>query len=962
MRRFLSNLANLLNATNTARAARRGARRVPLRVEALEERQLLTLPPAAILTPIAAEYAATAGEMDAYGNNVQQLLGAATSGPISVPGKVAASMETFEHGTIYYSDSTGAAVVYGDVAVKYRSLGGPAAFGLPTSDEAPVPGVAGVRVTNFDGGRAILWSQATGSHALLAGIGAEYTATANEKDAYGKVVQAVLGAPTSDETDAPGVAGARMNTFVGGTIYWSPDTKIGAHVVYGGIAAKYASLGASGTTTIKFVSSGGYVSGSSSVPITVIQPGFGLPVSDEAGVPGVPGLRVTNFEGDRSIYWSPWGTGAHAVTGTIGVEYQATAGETDASGKAVQAVLGAPTSDETGVPGVAGASMITFQGGTIYASGVGTHAVYGAIAAKYASVKGPAGSLGLPNGDEHAVTGGREQSFQYGRILLTPQGAQVIDRVSSMTFTWSYVGFSDGTPVGGGPFQLTVWENGSYQITGHLHSSGFFGENDKLRIDLLGRYGAIWSKTHEGHMAGSLQYGSRDDPWNESSVSANLARHWGDLEGGQILLSAAAGRSAPDWSSLTRKTDQWIIDNGYGGITYSKVGLMAGTDKIDSPSAYDNLGALIDTLGHHPITSDYARWDLIPPPGTEDTPDAPPCEVEIYGESCESFTVTPLAVNGDAVTLDASALGVPSLSLDGVAYDATAPFSAQLLPGAHSLSTNTKDGISFTVNPDGTLAYDPSLEGALTGAGTTALAVHGFAVTLDPTALGVAGLALDNMPLDGTAPSSANLLPGQHTLTTNGTDVTSFIVNPDGTVAYDPALEGALTGNGTTALAVIGRAVALDASALGAASVSVDGAAHAATAPFSVNLLPGQHSLSTDGTDVTWFTVNADGTISYDPLLQGALTGSGTTSLAVSGRAVTLDATALGVPSVSVDGVAYAATAPFSVNLLPGQHSLNDGTNVISLSVNPDGTVTYDPALQGTITGSGTTSLLLQLP
>jgi hypothetical protein len=142
----------------------------------------------------------------------------------------------------------------------------------------------------------------------------------------------------------------------------------------------------------------------------------------------------------------------------------------------------------------------------------------------------------------------------------------------------------------------------------------------------------------------------------------------------------------------------------------------------------------------------------------------------------------------------------------------------------------------------------------------------------------------------------------------------------------------------------------------------VDGVAHDATAAFSVNLLPGQHSLTTNGTDVTWFTVSADGTISYDPLLQGALTGSGTTSLAVSGRAVTLDATALGVPSVSVDGVAYAATAPFSVNLLPGQHSLNDGTNVISFIVNPDGTVTYDPALQGTLVGSGTTSLLLQMP
>src|SRR5262249_54232131 len=124
-----------------------------------------------------------------------------------------------------------------------------------------------------------------------------------------------------------------------------------------------------------------------------------------------------------------------------------------------------------------------------------------------------------------------------------------------------------------------------------------------------------------------------------------------------------------------------------------------------------------------------------------------------------------------------------------------------------------------------------------------------------------------------------NLLPGQHTLTTNGTDVTTFTVNPDGTVTYDPALEGALTGSGTMGIAVNGFAVTLDASALAVASLSLDGVDHDATADLSVNLLPGQHSLSTNGTDLTAFSVNLDGTITYEPALEGILTGWGTKSL-----------------------------------------------------------------------------------
>jgi hypothetical protein len=238
-----------------------------------------------------------------------------------------------------------------------------------------------------------------GSLYVTGAISAEYDATAYETDAYGHVVQKDLGVPTSGELNVLGVAYAAKQTFQGGAIYWSAAT--GAHVVYGGIGTKYNSLGG---------------------PVA-----YGLPVSDEAWVPGVPGVRVTDFQiaGDvygSDIYWSA-ATGAHAVYGAIGAEYLATAFETDAYGGDVQKDLGAPTSDEENVPGVSGARMNTFQGGAIYwSAATGAHVVYGAIFALYNSLGGPTSFLGLPTSDEQGIPGGRISYFQYGWIEWTPSG------------------------------------------------------------------------------------------------------------------------------------------------------------------------------------------------------------------------------------------------------------------------------------------------------------------------------------------------------------------------------------------------------------------------------------------------------------------------------------------------------------------------------------------------------------
>jgi hypothetical protein len=250
------------------------------------------------------------------------------------------------------------------IEAKAQQLGqqftGPAVSGLET-----VPGGYRIQFANCD----IYDSPSTGAHEVHGVIRAEYNATASETDASGHDVQNLLGLPTSDETNVPGVAGARMNTFQGGAIYWSPAT--GAHVVYGAIGAKYNSLGGAAV--------------------------YGLPTTDEATVSDASWVRVTDFQNGGAIYWSA-ATGAHAVYGAIGAEYAVTAHEVDYYGNAVvRTLLGAPTSDEIIVPGVTGARMNTFQGGTIYWSpSTGAHAVYGVFGDLYNSMGGPTGRLGLP--------------------------------------------------------------------------------------------------------------------------------------------------------------------------------------------------------------------------------------------------------------------------------------------------------------------------------------------------------------------------------------------------------------------------------------------------------------------------------------------------------------------------------------------------------------------------------------
>jgi hypothetical protein len=237
------------------------------------------------------------------------------------------------------------------------------------------------------------------------------------------------------------------------------------------------------------------------------------------------------------------------------------------------------------------------------------------------------------------------------------------------------------------------------------------------------------------------------------------------------------------------------------------------------------------------------------------------------------------------------------------------------------------------------------------------LALAQVSVSIDAHALSDTTVFVDGAAYDTANSFTIGLAAGNHAVGTTGGDPISFTVSANGAVSYDSTLEGVLSGNGTNSLSINGVSVQMDASALSGGSLAVDSTVYNSSAPVGLHLLSGQHSLCTYGGTPVPVTVAADGNVSYDPNLEGILSGNGTTSLSVNGVAVQIDASALSGTCLTLDNAAYDSTALLNLQLLPGRHVLKNGSAPISFTVNTDGTVSYDPALEGVFSGSGSGTL-----
>jgi uncharacterized protein with LGFP repeats len=142
------------------------------------------------------------------------------------------AVQEFERGSVYWSATTGAVRVGGAVRSAWLASGGTTGpLGYPTRTETDTANRSG-RVQQFEGG-AVYWSAATGARIVRGDIATVYEAAGG--------VTGALGLPTSDAT-ATGAGGTgRVQTFQGGSVYWTATD--GAHVVRGAIGGTYVAAG-----------------------------------------------------------------------------------------------------------------------------------------------------------------------------------------------------------------------------------------------------------------------------------------------------------------------------------------------------------------------------------------------------------------------------------------------------------------------------------------------------------------------------------------------------------------------------------------------------------------------------------------------------------------------------------------------------------------------------------------------
>ncbi|SDC05991.1 Uncharacterized conserved protein, contains LGFP repeats [Geodermatophilus telluris] len=279
------------------------------------------------------------------------------------------SLQRFERGVVAYSDATGAQPVRGAVLPTWEKAGGATGpLGYPTGPEAAGP-VAGGVVQAFQRG-TVHWSASTGGHPVTGPVA---TGWDERGGAAGP-----LGLPTSDVRSLAGDAGVAQD-FQGGSLYALTS---GTVQVRGAVLARYQALGGEGGA-------------------------LGLPTSEE-----VPegSAQVQRFQRGL-VHWSADG-GARVVRGALYTGWLAAGGLTGP--------LGAPVADETAAgPGAAQ----RFSSGTLYwSAATGAQVVRGEIARAYTAARGPDGPLGMPVAGETAAGPATVQQFQSGAIWWTAAG------------------------------------------------------------------------------------------------------------------------------------------------------------------------------------------------------------------------------------------------------------------------------------------------------------------------------------------------------------------------------------------------------------------------------------------------------------------------------------------------------------------------------------------------------------
>lgn len=246
----------------------------------------------------------------------------------------------------------------------------------------------------------------------------------------------------------------------------------------------------------------------------------------------------------------------------------------------------------------------------------------------------------------------------------------------------------------------------------------------------------------------------------------------------------------------------------------------------------------------------------------------------------------------------------------------------------------------------------------------------GLPITLDATALSNKGVSIPGVfggaPIDTTQPRVLNLTAGTYNVQTVAgvASVGTFTVKSDGTIDYDPALEGLLVGRGGKTLKINGRTITVDATHLSQHTIeilanhfdngaSIGHVAFATSPARSFVLLPlldfGYRVALDDNlpSDLA-FNLDVNGKVHIAPASAYLASGENTTQLTIGGAHVSITIPA-GLGATSVDGVALPAGQTIDLYLLPysggSPLTFQVGALTVGFTVDSAGDVIGDPEL-----------------
>jgi hypothetical protein len=92
------------------------------------------------------------------------------------------------------------------------------------------------------------------------------------------------------------------------------------------------------------------------------------------------------------------------------------------------------------------------------------------------------------------------------------------------------IGFDDA-PVGGWS-SLSIWPNGAFNFSGHMHDSGAPSYDYGVVWVFSSLSGTAFVFANKGRLHGTFEAGSRDDDWNQSGTNSVIADAWDDISAG----------------------------------------------------------------------------------------------------------------------------------------------------------------------------------------------------------------------------------------------------------------------------------------------------------------------------------------------------------------------------------------------------------------------------------------------